>query len=185
MKKTVFSFAIAVVAAALVSCGNKTAQGDAQDSAAVESTEQVEEQEVPIDQLTELSCDAYTAKVPEGFKARSRMVNYSCNMGFKEAPFTTAAFNCDPYTSIEKWKEDMVKQGAQPLDDITANGNTFSVFFKLDTRDDKQNFYTATPKGEGVMTIKAYEGAHQMDKAEAKEVIKAQMQILADNVTLK
>ena len=185
MKKTVFSFAIAVVAAALVSCGNKTAQGDATDSTAVEQTEQAEEKEVPIDSLKELSCGAYTAKVPEGFKARSRVVNSSCNMGFKEAPFTTAAFNYDAYTNIEKWKEDMVKQGAQPVEDITANGNTFSVFFKVDKNDQTQNFYAATPRGEGVMTIKAYEGAHQMDKAEAKEVIKAQMQILADNVTLK
>ena len=183
MKKTLFTLAIAVVVAAVVSCTNKTGEGnEANDSTAVEQSEEPEK-EVAIEDRTELTCANYTVKVPEGFKARSRMVNNSCNMGFKEAPFTTIALNCTS-SSIEDMTADAEKQKAQKLDDISGNGITYSVYYGADNNG-YQFIYMLAPKGDGTMTIRLYEGASQMDKAESKEVLLNQAKLIAENVTFK
>ena len=117
MKKVLFSFAVAVLAATMVSCGNKTAQNaEGQDSAAAEEqTEQKAEepqQEVKIEDQTEISSDIYTIKVPEGWKARSRMVSNSCVLGLKEPPFTTASPNYVSYIDLDRYKAAREKVGS-------------------------------------------------------------------------
>lgn len=76
MKKVFFSFAIAVVAVAFVSCGNKTAQNaEGQDSTAVaeEQTEQKAEAKAepkePEFKAETFECDYFTAEFPAGHKA--------------------------------------------------------------------------------------------------------------------
>jgi len=76
MKKVLFSFAIAAVAVAFVSCGNKTAQNaEGQDSTAVaeEQTEQKAEAKAepkePEFKAETFECDYFTAEFPAGHKA--------------------------------------------------------------------------------------------------------------------
>ncbi|MBO4658023.1 MAG: hypothetical protein J5637_00205 [Prevotella sp.] len=186
MRKLLFSFAIAVVTVAMVSCSNKAAQDetvDGEDTTAVEEGVPAQ-QEVAIEDQTELDCPNYTIKVPEGWKARSRMVNNSCVIGYKEPPFTTASpdFNS---MGMDAYKAELEKQGFQSIDDITANGNTFNVFYTDKTKDNTQVVYIAIPKGEGLVTVKLSDGAHKMDKLAAKEALLNHAKIIAQNITLK
>lgn len=71
MKKVLFSFTIAAVAAAMVSCGNKSAQNvESLDStAAAEQNEQKEEVKAPEFKAETYECDYFTAEFPAGHKA--------------------------------------------------------------------------------------------------------------------
>ena len=185
MRKSFFFFAIAVVTAAMVSCGNKTGEDEGTE---VESDTLVEqaapEQEVAIEDQTQLDCASYTIKVPEGWKARSRMVNSSCVIGYKEPPFTTASPNFDSM-GIDAFKAELEKQGYQAMDDIAVNGKTYKVFYTDKTKDNTQVVYIAVPKGEGVVCVKLSEGAHKMDKLAAKEALLNHAKTIAHNITLK
>ena len=185
MRKLLFSFAIAVVSAAMVSCSNKTAQDEGtevKDDTLVEQP--ASGQEVAIEDQTELDCPNYTIKVPEGWKARSRMVNNSCVIGYKEPPFTTASPDFSSM-GMDAFKAELEKQGFQSIDDITANGKTFNVFYTDKTKDNTQVVYIATPKGEGLVTVKLSDGAHKMDKLAAKEALLNHAKSIAQNITLK
>ena len=186
MKKTILSVAIAVVATALVtSCGNKSAENaEAKDSANVEQQAPQEEVEVKIEDQKELTCDDYTIKVPEGWKARSRMVNSSCTMGFKEPPFTSASPNYSSYTTIEKFKEMREKEGAKQIDNLEVNGNTFEVFYR-EMPNGQQCVSAVTPKGDGSMYVNFQTGAHKLDQAAAKDMLMAHVKTILENLTIK
>ena len=71
MKKTIFSFAIAAIAAvAMVSCGNKTDKAAASEATAEgeQATEQVAEQE----DANTLSTDAFSMSTPEDFEINGK-----------------------------------------------------------------------------------------------------------------
>ena len=77
MKKVFFSFAVAAVAAVMVSCGNKSAQNaeaqEAEATGAEEQTEQVAESKAepkePEFKAETFECDYFTAEFPAGHKA--------------------------------------------------------------------------------------------------------------------
>lgn len=178
-------------AVTMVSCGNKTAQNaEGQDSTAV-AEEQVEaaaeeqpKQEVKIEDQTEISSDVYTIKVPEGWKARSRMVNNSCVLGLKQPPFTTASPNVVSYIDIEKYKAEREKEGSKALDNITVNGRDFVVY---ENEDKNGVLYlgTATPLDKGTFQVKLSTGAHKLSKEEAKAAITANLKTILENVSFK
>ena len=187
MKKTFFSFAIAaVVAAAMASCGSKTANnGENQDSAAVENAAEAAPQaEVKIEDQKELTCDAYTLTVPDGWKATSRMVNSSCNMKLKQPPFTTAAPNTMSAMTPENFAAEREKENYTKLDDVTANGHTFSVFYK-EGANDQQFIMSCTGRGDGLVTVKFMTGAHKLDKAEAKKILIENVKTVLEKLTIK
>ena len=184
MRNYLFSFAIAVVAVAMVSCNGKSVQEDAAEEDTTSVVQETPEQEVAIEDQTELDCPNYTIKVPEGWKARSRMVNSSCVIGYKEPPFTTASPNFNTM-SMDTYKSELEKQGFTAVDDITANGTTYNVFYTDKTKNNTQMVCIATPKGEGLITVKLSDGAHKMDKLAAKEALLNHAKIIAQNITLK
>ncbi|MBR4921030.1 MAG: hypothetical protein IKZ62_06935 [Prevotella sp.] len=189
MKKVLFSFAVAVLAATMVSCGNKTAQNaEGQDSAAAEEqTEQKAEepqQEVKIEDQTEISSDIYTIKVPEGWKARSRMVSNSCVLGLKEPPFTTASPNYVSYIDLDRYKAEREKEGSKAIDNITVNGREY-VVFENENKNGSLYLGAATPMEKGTFQVKLSTGAHKLTKEEAKAAITANLKTILENVSFK
>jgi len=187
MKKTFFSFAIAaVVAVAMASCANKAANnGENKDSAAVENaTKEAPQAEVKIEDQKELTCDAYTLTVPDGWKATSRMVNSSCNIKLPQPPFTTAAPDFVSYVSIDEYKAQREKEGATKLDDITVNGHTYSVYFK-EGNNNQLNIGAATARDKGTIQVKFSTGAHKLDKAEAKKIFEENVKTVLEKLTIK
>lgn len=190
MKKVIFSMAfVAIAAFTLMSCGDKNnaeSNNDGSDSTKVENTDSTAQQaEVPIDQLTELQCDHYLLKIPEGFKANSRVVNSSCNIGLKEPPFVTAAFNVHS-DDAAKFQADLEKQGYKAIDDFTAGDKTYKAFYMIKPDDNNcQHVYAITPKGEGVLSIHLFTGASKMEVPEAKEALMKAVQTVIDNLTIK
>lgn len=183
MKKNIMSIAIAaMIASSIVACtGTTETTNESNDSTA---TEQTEPKEVKIEDQTELECDHYVLKVPENWKASSRMVNSSCVLNVKGSPFTTASANFQSSTSIDTYKADLEKNGAKALDPITSGDVTFVVYEKPDN-DGKPMIYAATPKGDGVMTLRLFNGAHMMDEAEAKDALMNNVKTIIEHVTLK
>ena len=191
MKKVLFSFVVAAVAAVMVSCGNKSAQnaeaqeGEATEQAAEATEEKAEEQkEVPIDQLTELSSDKYTAKVPDGWKARSRMVNNSCVMGLKQPPFTGASLNIIGYKTPEQYKADTEKNGNKEVGKETISGKEFTIF-EGESKDGRLQKIAITPLGEDLFVASLQTGAHKLSKEEAKAAIDANLKTVLENITIK
>ena len=187
MKKVIFSMAMLAMAAfTFVSCdtkGNAEGNNDGKDSANVEQTE--EQKEVPVDQQTELECDHYLLKVPEGFKAGSRMVNSSCNMGLKEPPFVTAAPNFRS-EDMAAFQADMEKNGCKAIDDFTAGDKTYKAFYMIKPDDNNcQHVYVATPQADGLVTIHFFTGASKMEVGEAKDALMKAVQTVIDNLTIK
>ena len=181
MKKALFSFAILAVATAMVSCGNKSAQNtENQDSVAVAA----EPEEVPVQDQKEIASDIYVIKVPEGWKARSRMVNNSCNLGLGEAPFTTAALNVEKSESLDKFKETRAKENCKALDNVTVNGREF-VVYEGENQNGEPFVAAATPMGEGHFRATLYSGACQMKKDEIKAALTANLQTILENVSFK
>ena len=189
MKKVIFSLAIAAMAAfALTSCtGNAdTTDGTCTDSVGTEQQEAAEQAEVPVGEQTELACDKYVLKVPEGFKASSRMVNYSCNMGQQEAPFVTVAPNFQSNTTPEAFKAAVEKDNYTAIDDITVGNNTYNAFYWFNAEDNNcHHVKVATPQGDGVVTIHFFTGASQMEKDAAKEALMTAVQTVLNNMTIK
>ena len=190
MKKVLFSFAIATVAVAFVSCGNKTAQNaEGQDTTAVaeEQTEQKAEEpqkEVKIEDQTEISSDIYTINVPEGWKARSRMVNNSCTLGLKQPPFTTASPNVVSYETLDQYKAKREKEGSKAIESITVNGREF-VVYQNEGKNDQLFLGAATALEKGTFQVTLSTGAHKLTKDEAKAAITANLKTILENVSFK
>lgn len=187
MKKAIFSLAmLAMAALTLVACepkGNAEGTNDAKDSANVEQT--AEQKEVPVGEQTELECDHYLLKVPEDFKASSRMVNSSCNMGLQEAPFVTVApnFRSD---DLAIFQADLEKNGYKAIDDFTAGDKTYKAFYMFDAKDNNcHHVYVATPQADGIVTVHLFTGASMMEKDEAKDALMKAVQTVVDNLTIK
>ena len=186
MKKAIYSIAAAAFAAFfLTACGGDTTTSQASTASASTSTASSASQEVKIEDQKELTCDRYTIKVPEGWKARSRMVNSSCVIGYKEPPFTTASPNTTS-EDIESYKKARLDEGSTAIDDITAGGKTFNVFFNDKQKDNTLAVAaaTATDKG-GTFYVTLRTGASQMSKDEAKEALMKNLKEILDAVTLK
>ncbi len=170
MKKIILSLAIVAMAAFTL-----TAQNESDASV----------QEVPIGEQTELACDKYVLTVPEGFKATSRVVNNSCNMGQQEEPYITVA----PYYSwrdAANFKADVEGDGYEALDDITVGEVTYNVYYWLDEKDRNcQHVKVATPQGDGSVAIHFFTGYNRMEIDEAKEELMNVVQTVLDNMTIK
>lgn len=168
MKKLFLSFAVMGMFALTACTGNAEQTTDNNDSTAVEQTEEQVAQEVPIDQQTELTCDQYTLTVPETYKASSRMVNQSCNLTYKGGqPFTTLAVDM-PYQTVDEFVTKCKEGKCIQLDDVTVDGHTWKVFTYEDKADNTQEAYAATDyDGKKVIRVRALNGAHKMDAAEA------------------
>ena len=185
MKKVLLSLAIAAMAAcALTACsGNSENNSNGTDSATVDSVAQSPE-EIPVKDLKELDCAHYNVKIPEGWRAGSRMVNSSCVIELPESPFTYAGLNFSHQT-IDEFKADFEKRGYQAIDDVVVGDKTWVAFYKEKKEDKIQEVAAATPQGDGVVTARLHNGANQMDFAEAGEALKNSVKTIAENITLK
>lgn len=192
MKKTMMSIALAAMAAfALTACsGNSDNNGsEATDTTNVEQTTETDDgeakpaEEIPVKELKELECDAYHLNIPEGWRANSRMVNSSCNIGLPESPFSTAALNVS-YNSLDEFKQKCEKiAGVTKLDDVTVGDKTFVLYYY--EKDGEQFLDAATAYGEKTLTVRSFNGANKMDKAEAKDALIAGVKKVLENVTIK
>ena len=127
MKKTIFSFAIAAVAAAtMVSCGNKT------DNAAGEATpegEQATEQVVEEEDANTLSTDAFSMATPEDFEidgkreylAENHQIAFRTKAGV--VPTYNFKINHDANIKFETRQSDIAKLKA--IDPIKVGDVTF------------------------------------------------------------
>ena len=190
MKKVFLSMAFAAMAVfTMMSCdpnGKANGGDEGKDSANVEQNDTTEQKEVPIGEQKELECAHYLLKVPDGFKASSRMVNSSCNMGLQEPPFVTVAPNFSGGTDLAAYQADAEKGGYKAIGDITGNGNTYKAFYLFVPEDNKcHHVKMATPQADGVVTIHMFTGASLMEKDEAKEALMKAVQTVADNMTIK
>ena len=189
MKKVLMSMAVAVMTAfAFTACtGNSENSNNGSDSTAVEQTGETidsaaAQAEIPIEELKELDCPAYHLNIADGWKASSRMVNNSCNIRKSGSPFTTVAFNTG-YDTIDEFKQKCEKAGATKLDDVTLGDKTFALYFSV--KDKEEQIDAATAYGDKIITVRAYNGAHQMDPAQAKEAIIANITTAIQNMTIK
>ncbi|MBP5561913.1 MAG: hypothetical protein J6X70_08980 [Muribaculaceae bacterium] len=170
MKKVIFSMVVATVAAF---------------SLAAQDTNDAAQPVVPIEEQTELACDKYVLTVPEGFKATSRVVNRSCNMGLQEQPYVTVA----PYYSwydAESFKADLENDGYEALDDITVGDATYQAFYWLDEKNRNcQHVKVGTPHGDGTVAIHFFTGYNNMETDEVKEALMNAVHTVLDNFTIK
>lgn len=182
MKKVLFSIAIAAMATfTFTSCDSSNA-GSNDNNVEQQDSATAEEVEIPIKDLKELVCEKYVLTVPEGFKANSRMVNYSCNIGLQEAPFVTAAVNYKDVIDFQK----EVERDYKAIDDITAGDKTYQAYYWLDAENNNcHHVKAATPHGEGMVTVHFFTGASQMDKDAAKEELMKAVQNVLNNIALK
>ena len=184
MKKIIGIVAITVVC---MSCGNKAAtNAESQDSTSVAEEQKAEEpqKEVAIEDQTEISSDIYTIKVPEGWKARSRMVNNSCVLGLKQPPFTTASPNVVSYESLDQYKEKREKEGSKAVESLTVNGREY-VVYENESKDGVLYLGAATALEKGTFQTTLQTGAHKLSKEEAKAAIDANLKTILENVSFK
>ena len=190
MRKDFFSLAIAAIAVVMVSCGNKsaqTAEGQVAEVVGEVQTEQKAEEpqkEVKIEDQTEISSDIYTIKVPEGWKARSRMVNNSCVLGLKQPPFTTASPNVVSYENLDQYKAKREKEGSKAIEGITVNGRDF-VVYENEGKDGVLYLGVATALDKGTFQVMLSTGAHKLSKEEAKAAIISNLKTILENVSFK
>lgn len=184
MKKIFLSIAIAALATLeFTSCGNAENTGEGTDTTAVEQAEQVNEEEIPIDSLKELQNDHYLIKIPEGWKANSRMVNNSCAMGFKESPFTSCSANFQTGT-IDEFKKEYMERKGKALPDITVGDKTFSLIEYPDP-DGKPIIVAGVPQADGVVTLRLFNGANMMEEKEAYDMLMKNVNLMINSITLK
>lgn len=128
MKKTIFSFAIAAVAAvAMVSCGNKTDNTTGGEAAAEgeQATEQVAEEEDP----NTLSTDAFSMSIPNDFEidgkreylAENHQIAFRTKAGV--VPTYNFKINHDANIKFETRQSDIAKLKA--IDPIKVGDVTF------------------------------------------------------------
>jgi len=121
MKKTIFSFAIAAVAALMVSCGGKTENNAPEATAEGEqATEQKAEEEVAA--KTEDRA-WYTVDIPTSWEAKQ----YASEMIVKKEG-AELNFKEQAKGELAKWLENVTKDAESPLDDITTGDITWKVF---------------------------------------------------------
>ena len=143
-----------------------------------------QQEEVPIDQQTELSGDAYTIKVPADWKARSRMVNNSCVLGLKQPPFTTASPDVVSYENLDQYKAKREKEGSKAIESITVGGREF-VVYENEGKNDQLFLGAATAYDKGTFQLTLSTGAHKLSKDEAKAAIKANLKTILENISFK
>ena len=126
MKKTIFSFAIAAVAAAtMVSCGNKTDNAGEATPEGEQATEQVVEEEDP----NTLSTDAFSMATPEDFEidgnrdylAKNHQIAFRTKAGV--VPTYNFKINHDANIKFETRQSDIAKLKA--IDPIKVGDVTF------------------------------------------------------------
>lgn len=191
MKKVTLSLLILATAVTMMACGGKSANNAGEttiDNAKQTEQATVEEvsapQEVKIEDQTELECDAYIIKVPDGWKARSRMVNSSCVMGLKQPPFTTASPNVVSYMTLDQYKAKREGEGSKAIDNITVNGHEF-VVYENEGADEQLFLGAATALDKGTLQVTLQTGAHKLTKDEAKAAINANMKTILENISIK
>ena len=183
--KKVFYLAIAAIASlSIVSCsgnGNASTSGSASDAASTEATDQPAQEEVKIEDQTELSCDEYVIAVPDGWKATSRMVGSSCNLALKDDPYTRAMLNC----SLEKEEnlvENYKKGDFKAVDDVTVGDKTWKVYLK---DGDRPEYKALLPLAKGFMTLGISPAGTMKKGDELKELITKNMQDIMAAITVK
>ena len=128
MKKTIFSFAIAAIAAvAMVSCGNKTDKAAASEATAEgeQATEQVAEQE----DANTLSTDAFSMSTPEDFEINGKpeylQKNHEISFRTKAGVVPTYEIKINHYSNItfDVRQSDIAKLNA--IDPIKVGDVTF------------------------------------------------------------
>ena len=134
MKKVFFSFAVIAVAAVIVSCGNKSAQGaEAQEAEATEQAAEVsaeEAAEVSTEDPNLASFDAFTFTLnPDAWKFNGTPNGNKANL------MTTSKPNCQASVEqstmkMETWEKINNKDGKDSGDDISAAGRTFKTTYK-------------------------------------------------------
>ncbi len=188
MKKTNFLLAIAVMASmSLISCngnGENASKGSGSQAVSTEQTAEGEQptEEVKIEDQKELTCDAYTITVPEGWKASSRMVNNSCNLTLKENPHTTAALNT-AHGTVEEYAKNLEGRGAKAVDDITVGDKTYKVF--MTENNERANYEAFVAYGDGLMTYRIMPGGTPMKGDELKEVLLKNLNDIINATALK
>ena len=120
MKKTIFSFAIAAIAAlTMVSCGNKT--DNAAGGEATAEGEQVTEEETSAAKTEDRAW--YTVDIPAPWEAEQ----YASEMIVKKEG-AKLNFKEQAKGELAKWLENVGKDAESPLDDITTGDITWKVF---------------------------------------------------------
>ena len=182
MKKLLLMFAVVGLMASCTGSGSNSGSASKASGASVEqSSSQGQDKEVAIEDQKELDANAYTLKVPANWKPTSRVVGgNSCNLRLRENPFTTAVLGYDSY-ELEKITANLTENGFKPVDDITAGGKTYKVYFL-----EKDTEYEAlVPQGDGFVTISVSSGGTTMDKAELKEVVLKNLNEMINAITIK
>ena len=185
MKKILLILAIAAMAICIPTACSSNSENNAQgaDSTATDSVAKAPE-EIPVKDLKELESDHYLAKVPEGWRAGSRVVNSSCVIELPESPFTYASLNFST-KNIDEFKADCEKNGYKAIDDVVVGDKTWVAFYKENKEEKEQQISAATPQADGIVTARLHNGANMMEFDEAREALKANFKTIAENITLK
>lgn len=133
MKKVFFSIAFAAIAAACVSCGNKSAQkAESQDSVTVAEVQPVETVAAAVAKTIDKA--AYTIGMPEGWTAMSEgdtecLIYKGENLKVSEimdATWVAMKVGETDEKPLDDAIKEMVKEmGAKQLDDVTVDGTTY------------------------------------------------------------
>ena len=131
MKKVLFSFAVAAVAAVMVSCGNKSAQtAEAQEA---EATDQAAE--APAEEATEADPNTYemeffTYKMTETFKESSKPSYGKVYIKTQHQPNINISIAGSKKGDIASWSKEQENDKMTADKDVTANGKTYKTFYK-------------------------------------------------------
>lgn len=131
MKKTFFSFAIAAVfAVGMASCGNKTDKAAAGEAATEgeQATEQTAEtaQAAPGTYETEF----YTYKLTETFKESSVQDGNKVYIKTAHMPNINISIAAGKQGDLDFWKQMQTDDKMEAGEDVTAQGYTYSTFYK-------------------------------------------------------
>lgn len=184
MKKVFFSFAfMAAVATAMASNGNTYVQSS--NLVETETVQAVPDDEVPIDQQKEISSKVYTIKVPEGWTARSRMVNNSCVLALNEEPHTTASLNAVSYKSVDEYKASKEEDGFTAQEEKKKVNDREFVILEKEDEDGNCLLIAVTAWGDGSFQASLTTGYCDFEQDEKKAAVEANMQTILENIEFK
>ena len=162
MKKTFFSFAVAVVATlAMASCGGNKSNNNAEQAKAGEQTEQPAEQ-APIAEeapaKVESRGQAYNVTIPNGWESKQYTSEMIVKKDSKELNFKEGM-----NSEIAKWEPNMK---GERQDDINVNGRTWEVY------KNEGNFKVAYLTQVGTTVVRVGSNVEDVNDAEVLEVLK-------------
>lgn len=153
MKKTIFSFAIAAVAVAMVSCGNKTAQN----AEGTDSTAVAEEQAIPEETVIEDIHKLFSVVVPNGWEGKAESFATTLRKPAAEAGENEVTVEINTAeTAFNEEKQTYGLTGEDKVAEEKLGENTWTVYVKQNEVGYRYNAIAPRPGKEGYIYARGF-----------------------------